>query len=258
VGDETPVWLSRFEVAPGKLVYVPDAATKEFGRQLKQDVEKLWQPPAYFEHLGTRGHVRALQDHLDSRYFARVDLKSFFGSIYRNRITRNLHELLHDYKRARAAAVMSTVPVRVGEALRHVLPFGFVQSPLIATLCLATSKLGRTLKELNGVVELTVYVDDILISSDSQALLTEAYESLLSAAVASKFVVHAEKSSPPAERTTVFNIDLETHHLKISDPRLARFQAKLVEAGEEVVGGILGYVRSVNSEQAEQLEAALG
>jgi hypothetical protein len=258
---DRPVWLSRFELSPGKWVYVPDEKTKAFGLQLKSEVESLWQPPDYFIHLGNRGHVRALNDHLANAYFARIDLKSFFGSIRKGRITRNLNQLFHNYPKARAATVMSTVPLRpVGaDKTRFVLPFGFVQSPLIAGLCLANSKLGSTLARLAKAFTLTVYVDDILIStSESVDALAEAYQSLLKAAVQSGFVINEEKLSPPSKAVTVFNIDLETQLIRINDTRLSKFVGSLQGASAHQIDGILGYVRSVNEEQAQQLEDSLG
>jgi hypothetical protein len=62
---------------------------------------------------------------------------------------------------------MSTVPFRpVGaDKTSFVLPFGFVQSPLMAGLCLANSKLGATLARLAKKFTVTVYVDDIVIST---------------------------------------------------------------------------------------------
>lgn len=257
-----PVWLSKFELAPGtgKWVFVPDEATKEYGRKLKEEIEAHWQPPDYFVHLGTRGHVRALGDHLSNSYFARIDLKSFFGSIGKTRITRNLSELFRNYKKARAAAVMSTVPVKRpgAENPAFVLPFGFVQSPLLATLCLANSKLGTALEVVAKSFTLSVYVDDILIStSDSVASLGEAFEKLKTAAIASKFELNIEKLSPPASRTTVFNINLERLRMRISDERLSKFQARLPSADTQVLNGILGYVRSVNPDQAQQLAGTI-
>ena len=253
-----PFWLLKFELSPGKTVYVPDEATKDFGRALKEKIEARWQPPPYYIHLGKRGHVRALDDHLDSAYFARIDIKSFFGSIQRNRITRHLTNVLRNYKEAKAAAAMSTVPVKAqGEKTRFVLPFGFVQSPILATLCLANTKLGTAIRELNKSFRITVYVDDILVSTGgSRDSLQEAYEKLLAAATASKFELNEAKVRPPAKMTTVFNIDVATHYKSISDERLEQFRLALAQnAGNaHAVSGILGYVRSVNEQQAEMLE----
>lgn len=256
--ESYPVCLFSFELKPGKIVYVPDEATKAFGRALKEKIEARWFPPPYYIHLGQRGHVRALDDHLDSAYFARMDIKSFFGSIEKNRITRHLTDVVDSYKEARAAAVMSTVPLKVpGEKTKYVLPFGFVQSPIVATLCLAHTKLGTAIRKLSTSFKITVYVDDILIStSGARESLQHAYDELLGAVTASKFVLNEEKLRAPAETTTVFNIDLATHQKRISEERLEEFRAALVQNAGNVraVSGILGYVRSVNAEQAETLE----
>jgi hypothetical protein len=252
-----PTWLLRFELSPGKTVYVPDEATKKFGRELKEKLEARWQPPEHFIHLGRRGHVRSLDDHLGSTYFARIDIKSFFSSIQKNRITRHLTPLLRNYKEARTAATMSTVPLKEpGAKTRYVLPFGFVQSPLLATLCLAKTKLGRTIRELRQDFTVTVYVDDILISTTGPIVaLQGAYDQLLVAAATSGFEVNTAKLLPPSETTTVFNIVLAHQDKRVSHERFEKFRADLERKAANVraVGGIISYVRSVNPQQADEL-----
>ena len=246
-----PRWLYKFELKTDKWVFVPDDDTKEYGRRLQRRIRKLWKPPHHYVHLGPQGHVRALKTHLSSKYFARIDLKGFYTSINKTRVTRHLHDLFRDYDAARIAAVMSTVPNPVADFPKYVLPFGFVQSPLLAALCLYRSKLGAVIRELPRFIKRCVYVDDILISTKrSGEELQLAYDSLLLAAQKSGFTLNNAKLAPPSESIQVFNIEIAHQQLHIALPRLEEFQSAISSApSENVVEGILSYVKSVNEEQ---------
>lgn len=257
-----PVWLYSFELAPGKWIFVPDDATKNYGRELKQRIAATWRPPSNYVHLGSKGHVRALRASLQNRWFARIDIKGFYNSITKSRITRHLRGIFRDYEAARAAAVMSTVPNpdrTLHDSPKFVLPFGFVQSPILAALCLHRSKLGRTLNQLPKPVRRCIYVDDILLSTEeSRSTLDEAYEQVCSAAIESGFTLNEEKATPPSEQIQIFNINVASHEMCVSDARLEEFQRVLSDATDlSVVAGILGYVRSVNPSQALMLEKDL-
>src|SRR6188474_2119178 len=101
-------WLNRFELKPGRWVYVPAADTRASGIAIKAKVEKLWSPPNYFYHLRSGGHVAALRSHTGNNIFFKADIQNFFGSINRTRITRCLKSKI-SYKVAREWAVASTV-----------------------------------------------------------------------------------------------------------------------------------------------------
>lgn len=235
-------------------MFVPDEDTKNFGRALSHEIRSKWNPPPYYVHLSSQGHVRALRQQSTDTYFARLDLKSFFGSIKKNRITRNLNALLSDHVAARQAAVMSTVPDPMAES-GYVLPFGFVQSPLIASLCLSTSKLGRALAELDGSIRKLVYVDDILISTSSPIEALElAYNALRDAATASGFVINEEKSRPPASNSVVFNIEISQESIALTQERLTKFAETIcATSNANAVRSIVSYVASVSAEQAALL-----
>ena len=85
-----PKWSSKFELKPGKWVFVPTPEAVTTGKKIKKTIEKCWRPPAYFFHLRVGGHVEALRSHLNHDNFLRVDIKDFFGSISRTRVTRCL------------------------------------------------------------------------------------------------------------------------------------------------------------------------
>ncbi|RYF61168.1 MAG: hypothetical protein EOO27_03170, partial [Comamonadaceae bacterium] len=156
-------WASKFELKPGKWVFVPTAESVAEGKKIKKAIEERWTPPPYYFHLRAGGHVEALRMHLKHTCFARIDIQDFFGSINRTRVTRCLTSKF-GYAVARAYANASTVPAP--KTTRTIVPFGFVQSQIVAALCLAESALGVYLDRLasDSAIALTVYVDDIIVS----------------------------------------------------------------------------------------------
>lgn len=89
-----PFWIHKFEVKPGSWVYIPSTATRTCGERIAKQVKSVWHAPDYFYHLNQGGHVKALQSHLNDKYFASIDISDFFGSISRSRITRTLKKKL--------------------------------------------------------------------------------------------------------------------------------------------------------------------
>src|SRR5262245_45013433 len=136
-----PKWSTKFPLKPGKWVFVPTNETVKVGREIKKAVEKYWKKrPRYFYHLRAGGHIAALRSHLGNSTFVRLDITDFFGSINRSRITRCLVPMV-GFKKAREWANASTV-IDPGNPKRWIVPFGFVQSPILASLCLEQSALG--------------------------------------------------------------------------------------------------------------------
>ena len=41
-------WSTRFELKPGKWVFVPTPEMIQVGKEIKSAIEKVWRPPAYF------------------------------------------------------------------------------------------------------------------------------------------------------------------------------------------------------------------
>jgi hypothetical protein len=104
-----PKWSSKFELKPGKWVFVPTAQAVLEGKKIKREIEKCWKPPSYYFHLKSGGHVEALRMHRAHENFLRIDIRDFFGSINRTRVTRCLKEKFK-YATARSFAHASTVP----------------------------------------------------------------------------------------------------------------------------------------------------
>lgn len=254
---QRPVWTHKFELKPGsgKWVFAPNDETKAIGRDIKLLIANRWNAPDNYYHLSKGGHLEALRQHNSNNFFCRLDIQNFFGSISRSRITRLLNGLIRNYNDARHFAKLSCVPIGPLPSSTYVLPYGFVQSPIIASLCLEKSRLGRCIRELNSKdFTVTVYVDDIIISHpDSLAEATTAFEEIKESATRSGFVLNKKKSAPPSDVVTAFNINLSNDCMEISPERYEEFQNQLSDCNETTKSGILGYVRSVNINQ----EAAL-
>lgn len=136
------------------------------------------------------------------------------------------------------------------------LPFGFVQSPILASLCLFHSALGRCLVELPrklGVV-VSVYMDDIILSASDHAVLERAIKMVDESAARSGLPIHPDKREGPAPNITAFNIALAHQSLRVKDDRWNRFLSDFQATDNEFVRrGIHSYVHSVNIDQANKL-----
>ena len=250
-----PLWASRFELKPGKWVFVPSKESVIFGRKVKRLVESRWSPPDYYYHLKSGGHVKALHSHTCGRYFVHLDLKHFFGSINRSRITRTLKSRV-SYDNARLIANHSAVKDPDSNGQSYILPYGFIQSPALASICLYCSKLGKVLHELSrrkGIV-VSVYVDDIIISTRSLGDAQSALDRVKAAAERSRFPLNAEKEEGPSDKITAFNIELSHSALLIEPERLNQFIDAYRNAADAYQQeGILGYIQTVNAQQGALL-----
>lgn len=117
-------WIHKFELKKDKWVYVPSELTRSEGIKILNSLSTKWTPPVYFYHFRKGGHIEALKVHLDSYYFAYIDLKGFFNSTSRSRVSRALKEF-YSYEQARNIAKMSTIKNPTDSRLAHILPFGF-------------------------------------------------------------------------------------------------------------------------------------
>jgi len=248
-------WTHKFEVKPGRWVVVPSAEERLYGKALLKRLQKLWLPPSYFYHLNPGGHVAALKSHLEHAYFGSFDIEDFFGSINRSRLIRILKPKM-GYMKAREVANRSLVKLKRNEESYYCLPFGFIQSAYLASMCLEQSMLGGVLSACSSshTVHVSVYMDDLIVSSDDLQALQESMDAILAAAMRSRFPISEAKTQPPSEKITVFNVILSTGHLEITPERLREFRIALSEAeSEEQINGILNYVRSINPSQVSLL-----
>jgi hypothetical protein len=248
-------WRHKFQIKPNTWVFVPTDDAVENGKNVKNALENIWHRPSYYYHLRDGGHVKALHSHVKNAYFSHIDIKDFFGSINKSRVTRCL-KVYMPYDEARKIAVSSTVLLPESSERKFILPFGFVQSPIIASICLRESKLGKVLHELHKTnsVTVTVYMDDIIISGDNLDYLTICIDRIKDAAERSRFYLNEEKLEGPADQVTAFNVEISQKVLKITEERFERFLSSYINAeSHHQKEGILGYVASVNSEQANSI-----
>ena len=248
-------WSNRFEVKPNRWVYNPTNECRNIGKRVQWKLRKRWTPPAYYYHLRDGGHVSAVDKHLGNKYFATLDIMDFFGSISRTRVTRALKKFF-PYVEARDYAKQSTVKVMGDYQFSHHLPYGFVQSPIIASLCLFDSTLGVALHEVHTKKKalVSIYMDDILISSQDKNDLLEIYENLKINLIKSKFKLNEAKSSSVSDKITAFNIDFRYKEKRINYDRFVQFQhAYLLSNSKAQKKGIASYVGSVNKSQAKLL-----
>jgi hypothetical protein len=109
------------------------------------EVRRRWRPPHYFYHLRPGGHVAALRGHLHNRCFATLDISHFFDSITRAKNHRALRNIGIRHDRAWEIAQESTVEKTLRQR-DFSLPYGFIQSPVLASLTLDRSAFGRVMK----------------------------------------------------------------------------------------------------------------
>lgn len=240
----------RFEIKPGKFVYVPTDACKKYGYDLNKKILARWNPEPYFYHLRKAGgHVAAMRPHLEASFHASVDLTRFFTSISRTRVQRALCKIGFSNRLALDIATESCVEA----GGRKFLPYGFPQSMLLATLVFENSALGAVVRKLRaeGII-ITVYVDDILISSNDLADLKSAYEQVLSGIDLSGFEASLAKSEEPGAAISSFNCKIEDR-ITILGERMQKFQKQLLVAGPRASEAILRYVGVINVDQASEL-----
>lgn len=250
-----PKWQSRFEIKPERWCFVPTEQSRTLGAEILSSLSVKWTPPRYYYHLGPGGHVAAVKAHEGNSHFVKLDIENFFGAINRTRVTRALKRRF-GWEQGRAWANASTVRDPRTKT-RTMLPYGFVQSQMLASLCLADSAVGSCLDELAVAksVAVSVYVDDIIVSSKEESSVQEAYAMLCVAAERSKFAWNAGKSEGPSHKITAFNIDISSAPPQVSAERMETFRAMIQAdlAHTARIGGVVGYVRSINPTQSDTL-----
>lgn len=210
----------RLELPNGKPAYAPSRLGRKIGRDLLSKVRRRFQPDPFYYHLNEGGHVEAIHVHRTKKYFARLDLENFFYSISRNRVVRAIQDLA--LPRGEHYAKWSTVKNPYAPP-NYSLPYGFVQSPILASLVLARSPLGQFLREIDGQVMVSVYVDDIAISGNNRRVLEKTYRKLRRKAVESEFRINETKSCTPNTAVELFNCHLAHMRTVVTDERRGRF-----------------------------------
>jgi hypothetical protein len=227
-----------------KPVFVPTDRARRIANELMPLVKAKVKFEPHYYHFTKGAHVAALHAHRGHRYFARIDLKNFFYSIGRNRVKAALKEI--GVASAEHYAKWSTVR-NPYQAPRYSLPYGFPQSPLLATLVLHLSALGTSIANLPPDILQSVYLDDIAVSGDDLATLTDAFEKLKAAVAAANFTLNDDKVREPAEQIDLFNCDLSRGISSVTDKRVAAFYAGAVtNEGTEAFERYREYVAAGN------------
>jgi len=225
-----PVQFRNFEYRyelNNRHIFVPSRLGERIGNDVKKQVENAYPFDAFIYHLRKKGgHVAALHAHRDHHFFARLDIRRFFYGISRSRVRRALAGI--NIGRAVHYAKWSCVKNPYANPA-YALPYGFVQSPVLATLVLMESSVGNFLRAVaaQGQVLPTVYMDDISLSSDNLDVLQTAFDGLLVELNGAGFEVSPNKTRLPGPAMDLFNCDLSHGQTRVSDDRINAFLAKL-------------------------------
>ena len=247
----------KFEIKPNRYCYIQNEVQQSVGRTIKSRLETRWTPPDWCCHLHQGGHIAALDRHTGNRVFAAVDLAYFFGTVGRSKIIRALKRIGFSFAAAKEIAIDSTVR----DEGRSFIPYGFVQSPLLATIALVESHLGRILTTLDqSEVVKSLYVDDIILSHPTYyAAVHNAYRMLMEAADKAGFAVNFDKCQSPSARIEAFNIVLQREGLALTDDKLLEFRSRIAGApvGPSTMATIR-YAELVNADQGNLLRMEAG
>tara|TARA_R110002051_G_scaffold17387_3_gene51013 strand:- start:118 stop:900 length:783 start_codon:yes stop_codon:yes gene_type:complete len=249
-------YVNKIPLGDNKFAYKQEPAFKVLGEELCERFYSKWTPPSIFYHHRNGGHIAALRKHLDNEHFSKFDISRYFYRISRNKIIRALKTCGFSFLEASEAAAHSVV--NSGEGFN--LPYGFTQSPLLASLCLNRSQAGEFLRRLDKDICVSVYVDDIIIShKDNPAKLAEVSEKLVERFNETGFPISEQKSAISKGEVTSFNIALSNNFMEITHERMVGFFNQVVEGmhNDDVLGGIYNYVLSVNPTQAAEIRSAI-
>lgn len=249
------LYSHRFTLPNGVTVCIPSEKGRERGKEIAQDVSGRWTPKSNYFHQLEGGHVAATRRHYASPVIAKLDLAKFYHQVGRSKVHRALKLIGTPQKDAWETACDSTVERDPGQR-NFSLPFGYVQSPILASIALDYSALGTAIAQLNtGGCLVSAYVDDIIVSADDADTVNSALDQLRTAAGVSGFAINEKKSEGPAGEITAFNIHLGSGRIEITKKRMMEFEAAIRDGYPERIVGILNYVSSVNEAQMEALAA---
>jgi hypothetical protein len=208
----------------GKFIFVPTERCERKGRRIIKFFDKRVDFPEYFYHYKSGGHVAALHAHLENKLFSKIDIQNFYYSIARMRVTRALRSW--GYPGAGTLAKWSCVANPVAANPRHVLPIGFVQSPILASLVLMKSPVSQAIERAltNGVC-VSVYLDDFIGSHNDEAALTAAYIDICDTCVSAGLVPNPAKLVAPSAAITAFNCNLTHGSAQVKTDRIDRYLA---------------------------------
>lgn len=231
-----------FDVS-GKRIYSQSNWAQKEGEEIKLLVENAYSFEDYFFHLKKGGHVSAIHSHRQFRFFCKLDIENFFYSISRNRVQKKLKKL--EIPNSQFYSKVSTV--KAPNYNNYVLPIGFKQSPVLSSLVLAKSPIGDALYEMKdqNICNISVYVDDICLSSNNLKKLKECYNELKNKIEESNFLLNKKKSMEPCEKIEIFNCSLKHKETLVLPKRIADFEAIDTNPASKI--GFKNYCSSVES-----------
>lgn len=208
----------------GKWIFEPNDDCERRSVRILDFFERI-KFPDYFYHYQSGGHVVALHEHLKNDCFFKIDIQNFFYSIARNRVTRAFRA--YGLKGAPTFAKWSCVRSPYPAGPRYVVPIGFRQSPLVASLVLMQSPVAAAIEKArsNGIV-VSVYLDDFIGSHSDEAALTEAYNDILTACEEANLLPNAGKLTAPAKTIIAFNCNVTKGKASVTEERIAEFYSK--------------------------------
>jgi hypothetical protein len=206
----------------GKPMFAPSVLGRRIGEDIKDRVERAFAFEDFYYHLRKGGHVAGLHSHRTHRYFCKLDIENFFYSVARNRIVRTLRAI--SIPRSSHYGKWSCVKNPFKDP-SYALPYGFVQSPILGSLVLATSPLGAALSRMSQQVNVAVYVDDISMSSNDLPTLSGCYEELLETFEVAGLSPNKGKCLAPHEKLSVFNCELSHNQTIVEPARIAEFHS---------------------------------
>ncbi|ATU92001.1 reverse transcriptase domain-containing protein [Phyllobacterium zundukense] len=226
----------------GKPYYAPNDFGRKLGKKLKTKIEDTYQFADFNYHFREGAHIQALHDHRANKFFCRVDIERFFYSVKRNRVKRALKEI--GINKPEYYAKWSTVKNPYDDG-GYVVPYGFVQSPIVATLVVALSPIGIFLRNLDPQITRSIYMDDICLSGADKALLETSFAGLCEAVADSGFLLNTDKTREPAPMIDIFNCDLEHARSEVLQTRKDEYYS--VEHTDQSISSFEQYCSIVES-----------
>ncbi|QDM15545.1 hypothetical protein FNL55_06190 [Tardiphaga sp. vice352] len=216
-------YLLRYKTK-GRYVFSPTDECREFGNRLLDECRMRVTLPDYHYHYTSGGHVAALHRHIDNKFFFRIDIQSFFYAIRRNRVAAALRHFSISDPRDRAKWSCVADPYGSGG---YVLPIGFVQSPMLASLVVLLSPVTDSIElaRTRGAF-ISMYFDDFIGSAPDLVLLNEVFDDLCLACERAALPINDGKLVLPSPIATAFNCSLEEGAAEVTPGRKAEFFAQ--------------------------------
>ncbi len=224
-----------------------------------------WTPPDYMYQFRAGGHAAMVKRHVARSFFAHIDLKDFFEHVSDTKVYRALRRVGLSHHAAYRLAGESTVRYRGST----ILPRGFHQSQLLASLVFDQSLVGSAIRRGGFSSLITCYSDDVIMSSNDVDALTDDFSGLMEIIERANFPINNEKTQGPNRFAVAFNIVIRKGSLEFTEARLSRFveSCRIFRDWCEETGrkfdplyeSLFGrYVASINLVQEAELRFALG